>query len=141
MPKYPDVRLLIGGEWKDTPTKGEVLNPADETVIGSFPHADSSHLDDAIAAAVSGLKVWRDYSPGKRSEIMLRAVHLARERVETIAATITLEQERRWASRDWRLPALALFLSGRLRKVAGYTVALFLPSRTCITTFCGSRSA
>jgi succinate-semialdehyde dehydrogenase/glutarate-semialdehyde dehydrogenase len=92
MSGYPAVRLLIGGEWKETTKVGDIINPADETTIGTFPHADISDLDSAVKAAVGGFRIWRDYGPNKRAEIMFRVVELVRERADTIAATITLEQ-------------------------------------------------
>jgi len=91
MPEYPELKLYIAGEWR----YGEgqpVINPADETVLGTLPHATHSDLDDALAAAAQGFKVWSRTSPAKRAEIILEAVRLMRERVEEMAIAMTLEQ-------------------------------------------------
>ncbi|MBN9012654.1 MAG: NAD-dependent succinate-semialdehyde dehydrogenase, partial [Rhizobiales bacterium] len=55
-------------------------------------HADQSDLDEALAAAEKGFKVWRTMSALDRSKIMRKAAALMRERVETIAALMTMEQ-------------------------------------------------
>jgi acyl-CoA reductase-like NAD-dependent aldehyde dehydrogenase len=69
-----------------------VLNPADESVLGVVPTAIRSDLDAALAAAHDGFKTWSKTEPANRSEIILKAVALMRERIEEMAVTITLEQ-------------------------------------------------
>lgn len=91
MTKYPNLLLYIGGEWRSRDGQ-PVINPADETVLGALPHATRADLDDAIAAAEKGFKVWSRMSPAKRTEIILKAVALMRSRVEEMAVTMTLEQ-------------------------------------------------
>ncbi|SAK85796.1 succinate semialdehyde dehydrogenase [Caballeronia hypogeia] len=88
---YPKIQLLIDGTWRDAPGQ-PVISPADETVIGAVPNATPHDLDDALAAAQSGLRVWKRTSPARRAEIILRATELLRERVETIAPVIAMEQ-------------------------------------------------
>jgi succinate-semialdehyde dehydrogenase/glutarate-semialdehyde dehydrogenase len=89
--EYPDLQLYIGGAWKRTAQGQPVLNPADESMIGTVPTATRADLDAALAAAADGFKVWRATSPAKRAEIILKAARLLRERVEEIAYAITLE--------------------------------------------------
>ena len=91
MAAYPDLQLFIGGEWKRADGQ-PVLNPADESVIGIVPHANRADLDRALHAAEDGFRVWRNTSPAKRSEIILKAARLARDRVEEMAVAMTLEQ-------------------------------------------------
>ena len=91
MASYPDLRLCIGGEWKRAPG-APVINPADESVIAEVPHASRADLDAALAAARDGLRVWRDTSPAKRCDIILKAARLMRERIEEMAVAMTLEQ-------------------------------------------------
>ena len=92
MTEYPDLKLYIGGVWKTSADATPVLNPASETVIGQVPIASQSDLDNALEAAHSGFKVWSGFSPRNRSEIMLRAAALMRDRSNEIANAITLEQ-------------------------------------------------
>jgi succinate-semialdehyde dehydrogenase/glutarate-semialdehyde dehydrogenase len=91
MSQYPDLRLYIGGEWRRTDQTLPVLNPADECEIARVPVATRSDLDAALAAAADGFKVWSRTSPAKRSEVILKAAALMRERIEGIAYSITLE--------------------------------------------------
>jgi succinate-semialdehyde dehydrogenase / glutarate-semialdehyde dehydrogenase len=88
---YPELRLYVGGEWRRA--EGQpVINPADETVLGNLPHAGRSDLDDALAAAEQGFRIWSRTSPAKRVEIIFKATQLVRERVEEMAVAMTLEQ-------------------------------------------------
>jgi succinate-semialdehyde dehydrogenase/glutarate-semialdehyde dehydrogenase len=89
MTSYPELRLLINGEWRESTHTDAVLNPADESIVGRLPHASRSDLDDALAAAEAGFQVWRRFAPAKREQIMLKASALLRGRTEEIAAAIT----------------------------------------------------
>ena len=91
MAAYPDLQLFIRGEWKSMDGQ-PVINPADESVIGTVPHAGRAELDAALAAATEGFRVWRRTSAAKRADIILRAARLIRERVEDMAVAMTLEQ-------------------------------------------------
>ncbi|MBS7547883.1 NAD-dependent succinate-semialdehyde dehydrogenase [Dietzia massiliensis] len=91
---YPDTRLFIDDQWIDSADGRtiDVLNPADGQVIGTVAHASVADLDSALAAADRGFRIWRDTTPAKRSTIMRAAAQLLRDRVETIAHHLTLEQ-------------------------------------------------
>ena len=91
MPSYPELKLYVAGEWRSrdgTP----VINPADESILGTVPHATRADLDDALTAAEQGFRVWRNMSPAKRAEIIQRAAQICRERAGEDAVAITLEQ-------------------------------------------------
>ena len=66
MSQYPELKLYIGGEWKTAPG-APVINPADESVLGTVPHATMADLDDALAAAERGFRIWRATAPAKRA--------------------------------------------------------------------------
>src|SRR5580704_10293995 len=91
MPGYPELKLYIGGKWK-TASRAPVINPHDESVLGTVPHATRSDLDAALAAAEQGFRVWSRASPAKRAELVFAATKLMRERVEDMAVARTLEQ-------------------------------------------------
>lgn len=88
---YPDIELYIGGHWH-RPSGTPIINPADESVLGTVPHATKGHLDDALDAATKGFTVWRNTAPNTRAQIILRAASLIRERVDGMARAMTLEQ-------------------------------------------------
>ena len=91
---YPHVQLLINNEWRAA--RGDatiaVHNPADGAVIGSVARATIADLDEALAATEKGFTVWRNTPALERGKIMRAAAALLRERTETIARLMTLEQ-------------------------------------------------
>ncbi|GAA6177229.1 NAD-dependent succinate-semialdehyde dehydrogenase [Sulfitobacter pacificus] len=88
---YPELKLFIAGEWRATARDLPVVNPATEKELGRLPRAEIADLDDALTAAEAGLKIWSATSPRERSDTILRAAKLLRERQEEIAQSITLE--------------------------------------------------
>ena len=91
MTSYPELQLCIGGVWKSA--EGQpTLNPADESVLGTVPHATAADLDAALEAASKGFETWRKTPPAKRAAIIVEAARLLRERADEIALSITLEQ-------------------------------------------------
>lgn len=88
---YPDLKLFIAGKWRKTKANMPVINPATEEEIGRLPMASETDLDDALQAAVKGFEIWRKTSPRERSDTIMRAASLMRERQEEIATAITLE--------------------------------------------------
>lgn len=91
---YPDTRLLIDNEWVDA-SGGKtmtVLNPATGAPIGKVAHAAIDDLDRALAATQRGFEAWRKVSAHERAATMRKAANLVRERADTIARVMTLEQ-------------------------------------------------
>ncbi|MFK4498110.1 succinate-semialdehyde dehydrogenase/glutarate-semialdehyde dehydrogenase [Bradyrhizobium japonicum] len=91
MAEYPLIELYIDGQWKRASGQ-PIINPADESVLGTVPTATKADLDDALAAAEKGFAIWRSTAPAKRAQIILKAAALIRERVDVMAAAMTLEQ-------------------------------------------------
>ena len=90
---YETIELLINGEWRKGDGGGQdILNPADESVIGHCPHASAEELDMALAAADEGFKVWKNMTPFARQGIMEKAARLMEERVDHIAECLTREE-------------------------------------------------
>ncbi len=57
---YEKFGLFIGGEWHST-GKGsaEVIDPATEDILGHIPLASVEDVEQAIDAAATGLRLWR----------------------------------------------------------------------------------
>jgi succinate-semialdehyde dehydrogenase/glutarate-semialdehyde dehydrogenase len=90
---YPDIQLFIGGELLAGARGDEpVLNPATGETIGSVPHATSDDLDRALSAADVAFDAWRKTAPVQRGAILRKAAGLLRERAQSIALALTLEQ-------------------------------------------------
>jgi succinate-semialdehyde dehydrogenase/glutarate-semialdehyde dehydrogenase len=92
--EYLDTRLFIAGDWRDASDGStlEVRNPATEAVIGSVACASANDLEEAAQAAQAGFEIWRKTSPLERSAVMRKAADILRQRVDTIARLMTLEQ-------------------------------------------------
>jgi succinate-semialdehyde dehydrogenase/glutarate-semialdehyde dehydrogenase len=94
MSMYQDTLLHIAGRWRPAAAGATipVINPATEEVVGAVAHATADDLGEAVAAAKGGFATWRKVSPYERSKVMRQAAALMREREETIARLMTIEQ-------------------------------------------------
>lgn len=90
--RYPEICHYIGGAWRRGIEGRPVINPADESVIGTIPRASPEELAAAVSAASSGFRIWRRAAPAERYKIMLEAVRLIRQRIEDFAVAMTLDQ-------------------------------------------------
>ncbi len=93
MTAYPQVKMLIAGEWTAEGGEGAmpIINPANEQRIGSAPKVSKEQLDAALAAADAGFDVWSNTPAIERYRVIRRAAELLRERTEEIARVVTLE--------------------------------------------------
>jgi succinate-semialdehyde dehydrogenase/glutarate-semialdehyde dehydrogenase len=91
---YPDTQLYIDGAWCASASgrTHPVVNPATGEVIGKFAWADRADLDRALAAVDKGFATWKKVSAYERSKIMRKAADLMRERLQSIAEIMTMEQ-------------------------------------------------
>ncbi len=91
---YPNTLLFIDGAWCAAASGRTlpVMNPATGKQIGTLAHAERPDLDRALEAAKKGFAVWRKVSAFDRSKIMRKAANLMRERADTIAPLMTMEQ-------------------------------------------------
>ncbi|MEO0699414.1 MAG: aldehyde dehydrogenase family protein, partial [Pseudomonadota bacterium] len=93
MTAYPNLTMLIGGEWIAQGDEGvmPIVNPATEQVIAQCPKVSKGQLDAAIAAAQDAFPGWAATPGAERHRIIRRAADLLRERAETIARVVTVE--------------------------------------------------
>jgi succinate-semialdehyde dehydrogenase/glutarate-semialdehyde dehydrogenase len=86
--------MYIDGEW----TEGQggrgddVVNPANEKVLGRVPFAEPADVDRAIEAASAAFPGWRDAGPDRRSAILRKAAGLIHSRAAEIGRVMTLEE-------------------------------------------------
>lgn len=91
--------LFIAGEWRES-SNGETLevqNPATEARIADLPVATMQDLDAALQSASRGFHSWSLRSAMERSEILRTGARLLRERADSIARILTLEQGKPFA--------------------------------------------
>ncbi|WP_250475256.1 NAD-dependent succinate-semialdehyde dehydrogenase [Caballeronia sp. GAFFF1] len=91
---YQNTRLYINGEWCDAQGGAtlDVVNPATGEKIGTVARAGIPDLDRAVAAAQAGFATWRKMSALERASLMRKAAALVRERADSIARLMTMEQ-------------------------------------------------
>ncbi len=91
---YPNIQLLIDGQWCDA-ADGKtmsIVNPSTGTEIGRLAHASRADLDRALVSVQKGFDIWRNTVPVERAKIMHKAAAIFRERADSIALALTLEQ-------------------------------------------------
>ncbi len=86
--EYP---FLIGGKWKRSSQKVEVINPYNHQVVGITYHASSEDVEAAMAAAVEGFEEMRHLPAFRRAEVLRRISEGLSGRKEEVARMITLE--------------------------------------------------
>ena len=90
---YEKFGQFINGEWKKS-SKGEtydVINPANEEIIGSASKASSEDIQLALKSAEKGLEIWKNTSPWERSKIIRKISELLRKKTDVLAKWLTLE--------------------------------------------------
>ena len=94
MSNYPHVQLYIDGHWREgaAARKLPVLNPATGELMGELACAETADLEEVAEAANRGFDVWRKISAFDRYKMMRKAAQLLRDRVETVAQLMTMEQ-------------------------------------------------
>jgi succinate-semialdehyde dehydrogenase/glutarate-semialdehyde dehydrogenase len=91
---YPNTELFINGKWRAAISNDwlDVINPATEESVGKVAVAQISDLDEALDAANVAFKLWRNTPPFARYKIMRKAADLLRERADSVAKIMTIEQ-------------------------------------------------
>ena len=89
----PTQRLFIGGKFVDA-TSGKsfsAINPATNETICQVQEAGKADVDQAVAAAKKGQKVWAAKTGAERGRILMNAVRLLRERNQKLAELEVLD--------------------------------------------------
>ena len=90
---YKKFGQFIDGKWQESSDKGtyEVINPANEEVIGNASKATPQDVDRALKSAEKGLEVWKQTPPWQRSNVIRRIADKMREKQDVLAKWMTLE--------------------------------------------------
>ncbi len=87
-------RMLIDGKWVEADngrTLG-VINPATEEVIVDVAYGGRAETHRALEAAGKAMPAWMKQSSWDRAKILKKTADLMRERIDTIARALTMEQ-------------------------------------------------
>ena len=90
---YDKFGQFINGKWTKSSSGEtyEVINPANEEVIGKASKADKSDIESALISAKKGFEIWKNTSPWERSRIIRKISELIRKKKEILAKWLTLE--------------------------------------------------
>jgi len=85
--------LYIGGEWVAPRGEGsiEVVNPANEQLIGSVPVGSAADIDAAVASARAAFPSWSETPVEERAEYLNRLSAAIKEQTEELSQLITSE--------------------------------------------------
>ncbi|MFF3348699.1 aldehyde dehydrogenase family protein [Streptomyces sp. NPDC002779] len=85
--------FYIDGAWHPAPGRDtiDVVNPADEQVIGLVPAGTAEDVDAAVRAARSALTGWAATPPAERAERLAALRDVLTARKDEIAETVTAE--------------------------------------------------
>jgi len=83
----------VGGEWRAAKTNDSVpiRNPATGELLVSMPLSGSTDVDDAVVAASTAFRTWRQTPPGERIQPLFRLKALLDAHVGELARIITQE--------------------------------------------------
>ncbi|QFT76674.1 aldehyde dehydrogenase family protein [Erythrobacter sp. THAF29] len=83
---------LINGEMIDTGEWLDVVNPANEEVIGQVPACGADELDKAVAAARAAFKTWKNTSFEERQAACMAISGAIKENADELYRLLTSEQ-------------------------------------------------
>ena len=84
-------RLLINGEWIETSSTFDVLDPATGNVLSQVSAAETAEIDAAVTAAHNAFGPWADSAPRLRAEVLRKAFEIMTAEIEDCARLISLE--------------------------------------------------
>ena len=90
---YKKFGQFIDGKWQNS-SSGEtydVINPANEEVLGKASKANSEDVQKALKSAEHGLQNWRNTSPWERAKILRKISELIRKKSDILSRWMTLE--------------------------------------------------
>ena len=119
MSDYPEIQLYIDGQWRagSSGRSLPVRNPATGEVLAQLACADLDDIAQAAGAAERGFEVWRRTSAFERYKTMRKAAQLLRDRVDTVARLMTMEQPAASAAASLR----TIWLIGKFQGVNAAT--------------------
>ena len=90
---YEKYGQFTDGKWHKSSTGEtyEVINPANEEVLGQASKASPEDVNKALLSAQKGLKVWKKTPPWQRAYVLRRIADKMREKQDILAKWMTLE--------------------------------------------------
>ncbi len=86
-----EYQFWVGGKWKSSSQKWEVINPYDGRAVGTTYLASPENVEEAMAAAAAAFQETRKLPAFRRGEILHAISEGLKARKEEVARMITLE--------------------------------------------------
>ncbi len=120
-------QLFIDGVWRNSGDSADdaVIDPATEEVIARVSRATESDIDDALASADRGFRLWRNTDAWTRSRVLRRVADILREWASEAALVMTSEQGKPLAEAqaEWMATADQFdWYADEARRIYGRTV-------------------
>ena len=79
---YEKFGQFIDGKWIKSSSNEtyDVLNPANEEIIGKASKANKKDIELALKSAEKGLEIWKNTSPWERAKIIRKISELIRKK-------------------------------------------------------------
>lgn len=127
--------MLIDGQWVASSSGQtlDVLNPADESILGTVPAATEMDVDAAVRAARRAFEApaWAKMRPDQRQRLLLRLADLIEEHASTLAQIESLDNGKSVAIAEAVDVALAAsyfrYMAGWATKIEGSTLDISIP--------------
>lgn len=107
-----DYRMLIGGKLDAGSASFDVINPANEQVIGQAPDATPADLDRAVAAARAAFPAWSALPIEKRREYLNAMAQAILANIDPLKRLLTSEQGKPHADAEADVGGAAFWLMG-----------------------------
>ncbi len=84
-------KIFVNGQWSDTASNFDVINPADQTVFARAANAGLDETRAAIEAAAAAQADWADLPYTERAKFMWRTADIVEKRQQEIAGALVAE--------------------------------------------------
>lgn len=87
-------RMFINGQWTEAEDGRtyDVINPATEETVDQIAYGNRADAKRALEAAAKAMPTWRKQTAWDRAKVLKKTADLMRERLDSIARTLTMEQ-------------------------------------------------
>lgn len=127
----------INGEWyNEAEQYFEVLNPANNEVIGKFPECKPEIVEKAIDAAAEAFKTYKNTAPRQRAKWLRNMYNLMMDNIEDLAKIITWENGKALAEARGEVRYAASFFewfAEEAPRMYGATIQPSVPTNRVIT--------
>jgi 1-pyrroline dehydrogenase len=130
-------RQSIGGEWVESASGRtlDVVNPANDRVVGRVPASDAEDVNRAVEAAATAFESWQHTTPQDRSLMLLKLADAIEARVDEIGRLESLNAGKPVGAAIDEVPVVVdnlRFFAGAARNIEGKAANEYIAGHTSI---------